>query len=269
MKYKFLLLTSILSFIAPLAFSVPLDDLVSAAHAAQLRSSGELIIETQLKNPSPKLLPKNSELNQFVSVIIKSLKPGMLVETLYLYKKPDKYRTSSDIWDITQKTGISNQTMALSSLTGTQYFSVSRNEMRTFYEYSSVIDGEKTKKPLPDPFFTHPPDTLTLFAQQKDLTFGDNIYRYTYVISNNAVFFAQENMTSMNIGIFPAIGKNNLRSVMSVFDCGDSILIYAVSMAKAASVPGMADRISSSFSSRAEAILKWFAGRLDKEIFIN
>jgi hypothetical protein len=54
---------------------------------------------------------------------------------------------------------------------------------------------------------------------------------------------------------------------MAVIDCGDSILIYAVSMVNSLSVPGLRDRITGSFSSRAEAILKWFTGRLDTVLF--
>ena len=251
---------------------MPLENLVSAAHAAKLRSEaadGGLIMEIQLKNPSPKLLPRNIELNRSVNAAINELKPNTLVETLYLYNKPEKFHTSAAAWDNKLKIGVLNQTLAVSSLAGTQYFSASRNAMRTFYEYSSVIDGQQTKKPLPDPVYNYLPDSLTLIARQKDLTFADNIYQYTYQISKDVIFFTQENITAMSYGIVPVIGKNNLRSVMAIIDCGDSVLIYAISMAKAFSVPGMADRISSSFSNRAEAVLKWFTGRLDREIFAN
>ena len=48
---------------------------------------------------------------------------------------------------------------------------------------------------------------------------------------------------------------------MAVIDAGDSLLIYAAAMAKTASVPGMGDRIGSSFTNRVKAILKWFVGR--------
>jgi len=263
-KLMFLLLLAIIS---PCVFSVPLENLVTASQAAALRSSGELIMEIQLKNPSPKMLPLNNELRQSVNSVVNSLKPNTLVEALYLYKKPEKFITSADSWDLSSKIRVLNQTLALSSLTGTQYYSASRSTLRTFYEFSGVIDGPNTKKPLPDPVYNHFPESITLYAQQIDLSFGDNIYRYLYQISDDIIFFAQENMTPMNYGIITAIKKNNLRSILAVIDCGDSILIYAVSMTKTISLPGMADRISSSFSSRAEAVLKWFTGRLDSEIF--
>jgi hypothetical protein len=68
----------------------------------------------------------------------------------------------------------------------------------------------------------------------------------------------------MNAGIIPAVGKNKLRSLVAVIDAGDSLLVYAASMARAVTIPGMGERIGSSFTNRAEAILKWFAGRADR-----
>jgi len=253
-------------------FAVPLENLVSAAHARQLRAaaagseSGDLIIQTHFRNTALVLMPRNSDLQRIVSIAQNALNPNIIVESLYLYKKPEKYHTAPDSWDNAQRTGIFNQTLALSTLTGIQYFSTSRSEMRTFYEYSGVIDGPQTKKPIHDPVYAQP-TPLTLHARQIDLTFGDNIYRYEYTVSRDAIIFTQENMTTLSVGIIPVIGKGNLRSVMAIIDCGDSILIYAVSMVNAISVPGLRDRISNSFNSRAEAVIKWFSGRLEKEIF--
>jgi len=242
----------------PCVFSLTLEELTGAETAKRLQSGA--VSETQLGKPALKFLPALPELRQFVSNSMNSLEPTLAVETLYLYKKPD----SAANWNDSLKTALFNQMTALSTLTGIEYFSVTRNTMRTFYEYSSVIDGQTSKKPLPDPVFNKPPAQYTLLARQKDLTFGDNIYRYEYRAAESALFFIQENMTSMNYGIIPAVGKNKLRSVLAVIDCGDSLLIYAVSMAKAASVPGMTDRIGNSFKNRADAVYKWFASGADK-----
>lgn len=248
-------------------FSVPLGSLVSSSNAETLRSTEKMIIETQIKNPVPKLLPQNEELRQFVGKIKSSLNPGMSVEALYLYKKPESFHSSADKWDEKQKTEVFNQIMAVSTLSGIQYYSPSRNIMRTFYESSFAVDGPAAKNPVTDPVFTQLPAEFTLYAKQKDLTFGENIYRYDSVITKDAVFFVQENVTTLSYGIVPAIGKGNLRSIIAVIDCGDSLLVYAMSMAKAMSLPGMGDRISSSFSNRAEAVLNWLTGRLNSEIF--
>jgi hypothetical protein len=252
--FSLFLFTSII----PCVFSLTLEELIGVETANRLRSGA--VSETQLGKPALKFMPALPDLRQFVSNSMTSLEPTLAVETLYLYKKPN----SAVIWNDGLRTALFNQMTAISTLAGIEYFSATRNAMRTFYEYSSVIDGQSTKKPLPDPVFDKPPALYTLFARQKDLTFGDNIYRYEYKTTGGALFFIQENMTSMNYGIIPAVGKNKLRSVLAVIDCGDSLLIYAVSMAKAASVPGMTDRIGNSFKNRTDAVYIWFVSGADK-----
>jgi len=251
-------------------FAVPLDSLVEPAIAAKLRDSGSSITETQIKNPALRLLPAFPPLGKFVSDVMSALEPDVAVETLYLYKKPASSGEdgSPQSWTSEQRSALFNQILALSSLSGIQYYSATRKTMRTFYESSVVIDGPQTKKPLPDPTFEQPPEAFTLYARQKDLTFGDNIYRYDFVTTAEAFFFVQENLTALNAGIIPAVGKNRLRSVFAIIDTGDSLLVYAVSLTRAASVPGMGDRIGNSFSNRAEAVLKWFGERADS-VFLS
>jgi len=244
-------------------FSASLEDLVDQGMAASLRATPEPVIELQMKNPSPRLMPKHEELQRFVRETLRSLEPNILVETLSLYQRPRSSRQTTDTtgWSRDEQTGIFNQLTALSTLTGIQYYSESRKAMRTFYESSTVIDDPAKKKPLTDPTFAVCPDSLSLYARQKDLTFGDNIYRFEYHTGADIILFSQENLSSMNLGIIPAIGKNKFRTVMAVIDTGDSLLIYAAAMARTASVPGMGDRIGASFTNRVKAILKWFVGR--------
>jgi hypothetical protein len=254
-----LALLFLLSFVIPCVFSEPVEDLIGHDNVIRLLSGAAS--ETQVGKPMLKLLPDLPELRQFVTGSMTALEPTVTVETLYLYTK---HGSSAASWNDAQRAALFNQMLAISTLTGIEYFSASRNKMRTFYEYSSVIDDPSTKKPLPDPVFEQPPTQYTLYARQKDLTFGDNIYRYDYTAAKDALFFIQENMTSLNYGIITAVGKNRLKSVMAVIDCGEHLLIYAVSMAKAASFPGMADRIGNSFKNRADAVYKWFASGANK-----
>jgi hypothetical protein len=259
-KSIFLIFTAFI-FI-PCVFSIPLEN-IAPNQAVRLRSNAEFITEVQTKNPSPKLLPVDNEFRQFFTRNMETLNPNIMVESLYLYKKPQNSHRPSDSWDNAQKTGLFNQLLAISTLTGIQYYSASRGTMRVLFEYSSVIDGPDTKYPLPDPVYSVLPAELSLYSRQTDLTFGDNIYRFNYTAAQNGIFFVQENITDLKLSIVPAIGKGNLRSVMAVFDCGDSLLIYIASMAKSVSVPGMGERIGASFSNRAEAILKWYTARAD------
>jgi hypothetical protein len=239
-------------------FSASLEELTGAGRAAALRAAAEPLAEVQLKTPSPRLLPRHGELERFAAENQSNLDPNIIVETLSVYHKP---RAAE--WDKIEQTSLFNQLVALSTLAGIQYYSHSRKAMRVFYESSGVIDSPANKNPLPDPLYAALPDSLVLYARQKDLTFGDNIYRYNFHTGKDYIFFVQENLTVMNSGIIPAIGKNKLHSLVAVIDSGDSLLIYAAAMAKTVSFPGMGDRIGASFTNRAIAILKWFDGQAD------
>ncbi|GHU71389.1 hypothetical protein FACS189450_07340 [Spirochaetia bacterium] len=252
----------------PLA-AATLEELVGAEQAAALKAAvaaGGTLTEVQLKNPAPRLVPQHAGVRRIVDETTKSLDPSLFVETLSLYAKPAA--SSRPVWSAVEKTDLFNGALALSTLSGIQYYSASRKTMRTFYETSQVIDGPETKRVVSDPVYainsSDASAALKIYARQKDLTFGDNVYQYDYRAEEDFLLFIQENLTTMNAGIIRAMGKNKLRSLIAVIDAGDCLLIYAVSMAKASSLPGLGERIGNSFTNRAEAILKWYAGQADK-----
>jgi hypothetical protein len=242
-------------------FSVSLEDLIGPEQIAAFAAGEEIISGVQLKNPRPVLVPRYGEVRRLVDELMRTLKPGLFAESLYLYAKPSG---AAPRWTVEERRNLYNETLALSTLSGIQYYSASRKSMRTFYEYSQVIDGPETKRVLPDPAYAAPPRTLTVYARQKDLTFGDNIYKYEYLAGDDFLIFVQENLSSMNVAIITAVGKHKLRSVVAVIDAGDYLLVYAASMAAAASLPGLGERIGNSFTNRAAAVLKWFSGRADR-----
>jgi hypothetical protein len=246
-------------FGAPL-FSASLEELIGPERLAAFAAGEEIISGVQLKNPRPALLPRHGELQRLIGELMRTLNPGLFAESLALYAKP----AAAPRWTAEERRNLYNEALALSSLSGIQYYSASRKAMRTFYEYSRVIDGPETKKVLPDPVFADPPRMLTVYARQKDLTFGDNIYQYNYLAGDDSLIFVQENLSSLNVAIVTAVGKHKLRSVVAVIDAGDQLLVYVASMAAASSLPGLGERIGNSFTNRAQAVLKWFSGRADK-----
>jgi hypothetical protein len=225
-------------------------------------TAGTRLMEVQFRDIRFRLIPRHEDVRRLVETIRGDLDPSVMVETLHLYQKPGKAEKSG--WTQAEFAALYNETLAISTLQGIQYFSASRGPMRLFYETSAVIDGPSTKINLPDPSYRNPPAELTLFARQKDSTFGDNIYQYKYLSLPGALVFVQENLTGLNAGIIPAVGKNRLHSVLALFDAGDYLIIYAVSMAKAAALPGLRDRIGNSFSNRAEAIIQWLISGADR-----
>ena len=243
------------------AFSLSLDELIGTSLSGALYS-GEKPVSAQFKDIKPQLVPRHGVLLQLMEAVRQDLNPGVMVETLHLYKKPPSAEKTA--WSAREEIELFNSILALSTLSGLEYYSASRGTMRTFYETSYVVDGPSTKKVLEDPVYSRLPGELTVFAQQKDLSFGNNIYQYDYFTAPGALIFIQQNNSSLTYGIVPAVGKNKLRSIVAILDAGEYILVYAASMAKAASLPGMKERIGESFSNRAIAVLNWFSNQADE-----
>lgn len=257
MKVKIAVTLVFLICVTAGVFSQSLENFIDSKYIAQLRS-GEIVTQAQYRNISPALLPGHQAVRGMISQIIADLAPNVMVEALCCYKKP-----SARNWNEAERAAVFNQLTAISALAGIRYFSASRNAMRIFYETSAVIENPENKRIIPDPVFASPPPFLTLYARQKDSTFGDNIYRYDFRSDPGSVFFSQENVTPITYGIIPAVGRGRLRTVGALIDTGDSILIYVASMARAVTTLGIGDRIGQSFGNRAEAILKWFASGMD------
>ncbi|GMO42851.1 MAG: hypothetical protein Pg6C_04470 [Treponemataceae bacterium] len=242
-----------------------LSNLVDEQRAAALLR-GEKINLLQYKDPQPVLAPRADIAQTKARELIQDLKPSFFTESLFLYKKP---APRARPWTESERSALYNQALALSSLAGLEYYSASRGEMRVFYETSNAVMESDGKIAVPDPVYAVPPPKLTIYARQKDLSFGDNIYRYDYYAYSDSLILVQENITALSYGIIPAVGKNKLRSMVAAIDADEYILLYVVSAAKAASVPGMTDRVGKSFSNRADAIIKWFSGQAEKAFKAN
>ncbi|MCL2381723.1 MAG: hypothetical protein FWC64_09060 [Treponema sp.] len=242
-------------------FGLGLEALVDPQYADALRG-GERPVLVQFGSPTPRLIPRHDFLRQHIEAVRRELGPSVMVEILYLYRKPPHAQTT--VWTAEEKASLYNELLALSTLAGIQYFSASRGGMRTLYENSQVIDGPATRRPLPDPVFAHPPAELSVYVRQKDLTFGDNVYQYNFFTAPGILIATQRNLTPLSVGPITAVGRNNLRSTVAILDAGQYILVYTVSMARAAALPGMRDRVGNSFISRAAAIIQWFSDRADR-----
>ena len=207
------------------------------------------------ENQTLQLLP-NITIAKEAPFVQSAVQDPFFLETLYLYKKSEK-TSANDIQ------GISIILRSLSHLEGIQYYSASRKTMRTLYEKSYVIDGIKTKNKIPDPV-QGSADGLVVTALQKDMTFGQNIYEYTYKETDDAIAFYSHNMESMRYDLIKLIDSNNLHVSLVVQDLGDYLLIYGLTSAKFIAIPGIDKKINESMLNRSEAIYKWFISEYEK-----
>jgi hypothetical protein len=265
-KTVFLLVVVSVFASAP-AGALSLEELLDPVRAEALER-GDVLTGLQLRDPAPRLSLRNPRLAALTERLMAEVRPSMMAENLRLYRKREGAGGAGTGagWTEAERRAVYNRALALSSLAGLEYYSSSRGAMRVFYETSQVIDGPDSRQPLADPHYAEPPEHTVLYARQKDLTFGDNIYRYECYAWEDAIVLVQENMTAMTIGIIPAIAKHRLRSLAVIVDAGPYLVLYTFVLARAASLPGMGTRIGASFTTRIDAIAAWFQRQADRAL---
>lgn len=258
MRNAFLMIGILLSLAISTVHSASLDELVGAQQAKALREAS--VKKMQVRSAKTALTPK-SDGGERTAAEVERFDPSVVVEALYLYKKPAAAQGKA--WTDAERTLIFNVLRSLSTLSGIEYFSASRGRMRVFYESSYVVEGPEASAALPDPVVDSVPGRSTLYAVQRDLSFGENRYRYDYAAGDADISFVQMNLTTMSYGFVPVLGKERLKTIVLLSDTDEGYLLYAVSAARAALVPGLNDKIKNSFSNRADAIYRWFSSRAD------
>jgi hypothetical protein len=240
-------------------FSLSLGELLEEDVAGRLIAEGEVTRDGN--DAELNITPRYEPLTHLLRQNREALRPNVIMESLYLYTKPSA--ANREVWTAQERGAVYNETLALSKLAGLEYFSRRRNRMHILYESSRIVDKTDMKRTLPDPVYETPPSRLELTARQKDTTFGDNVYLFTYTADEAAFIVTQENVSTIMLAIVPVIGKNNLHSVVALIDAGPYLLIYSVSLARVILLPGIRDRMYTSIGNRTAALLTWFSRRAD------
>lgn len=185
--------------------------------------------------------------------------PPFFCETLYLYNKDADRKNPSGFE--TARIGVILR--SLSRLEGIEYFSTSRQKMRTLYSSSYAVASPENRKKIDDPV-TGGADGKTIFALQKDLTFGEYLYRYDYRETADSVAFYSRNIDSLKYSLLKLINPERMRISLVVQDLGDYMLIYSLTRVDFFAVPGIEGKINASFTTRAEAVYKWFIDEYER-----
>lgn len=221
--------------------------------AARVLAAGQdLRASSTGRNASLSLVPSHPAARSLAASVM-SEKPDVVVEALFLWKKPAVKDKD------TEKLAAYNVLRSIGSLTGIEYYSASRKTMRLFYESSTLIYGPDDRTPLPDRALSALPAAERLYARQKDLSFGDNVYSYDLSSGPDWLQSLSVNLTTMRYGIIPVAGPGDLRVRALVIVADDAVIFYAVSSAKATVIPGVRAKLEASFGNRAAAIYSWFA----------
>lgn len=179
--------------------------------------------------------------------------PIFNMDVVYLVKK-EKLNKKKDILRILQ---------SISTLKGLQYYSTSRKKMRLLYKDSYVVKREKMNDgtfkytKTEDPTGENP-DGLSIYACQEDLTFGKNIYQYTYFKEELGVGVLVSNIEPLYYSIFKVLNARDVNSYLVIYEIQDYLLVYASTKAKFKKVIGFETKIKNSFMTRLDAMSQWF-----------
>ncbi|PKL09305.1 MAG: hypothetical protein CVV51_04535 [Spirochaetae bacterium HGW-Spirochaetae-7] len=237
---------------------VPLSACIEPSVATRLLAGESMRASSAGRSAAPSLAPRHGAAAG-TGAALQAEAPDVIVEALFLWKKP------RPVDPVAGALAVYNVLRAIGSLQGLEYWSASRGAMRLLYEYSSLVAGPDDRTPVRD---THlpslPADAETLFARQKDLSFGDNIYRVSLSTGPGYTAWNSTNLTGMRYGIVPVASPGVVNVRLLVIDTDEGLIFYTVSSAKAAVLPGVRAKLESSFGNRAEAVYTWFSRELAK-----
>ena len=226
---------------------------LSTAQHDMLQSEREVLLFT-FDPEAPALSP--TVLTQSVEHLWSASAPHLLVEGLFLIP------LSVSEQEKAQALTLYNISRAISTLTGIQYYSASRKEYRTFYTHSYAIDNPEQEQQLPDPLVNKIPAADTQYINQRDLSFGENIYRANYTHAESITTLTLTNVHPVYYSIFRLTKAEGLRTFFAIIPTDAGILFYGASFINADAFFGLKNKVVRSFSNRLTAISTWYTAQL-------
>lgn len=231
------------------------NDILDTDTLSLLEQDGE-ILRFLKQDEKLSLIPAVSSRQQ-VREDYSQLNPTIGVEILLLFKnvKPNLDSREGIL-------SIYNVLRSISTLEGIEYYSVTRDRMRTLFYESYVIDSPDDKNKRPDPIVSYIPGQSSIYVYQNDSTFGENVYIVNYRYYGNHVSMEMQNMNTIWYFILPLVDPDKLKYYIMVIPEQDNILFYGIIAANALNLFGIAESKAESFYNRIKAIANWFIGRL-------
>jgi hypothetical protein len=221
----------------------------------RVMSEGELRNSLHGDSP-PQLIPDVSARGE-IEARIRELELTVGTEVLSVYRNE-----AVDFDSPESRLQIYNILRSMSTMEGIEYYSASRERMRTLFSGSYVVDGPDAEKRLPDPVVREIPAYSKLYVLQEDLTFGENIYAMEFRYSGDYFLLDSTNLTTMHYFFFPMVKPENSVTLILLIPAGEEILFYGAVGAHTMRLLGLARSREDSFYNRLKAIYGWFTERM-------
>ena len=157
-----------------------------------------------------------------------------------------------------------NLLRSVSRMKGIEYYSMSWKRMRTLFLESYAVDDPIVRNRLPDPLVEEIPPSAFLYILQKDLNFGQNLYRSEYLYEEGILALRNENLTPMRYLGMTLIPPMQSLTWLVLIPHGGDLLFYGLSCARTGRFLGLEKNAQDSFYNRLKAIYGWFTAEVEK-----
>jgi hypothetical protein len=246
-----------------------LADYLTPATLSLLINSGEVKLAFK-GTEEPALFPKLDN-KASVTQLVKELDPTIGLEYLLLYSPHPSSPSQTPAQSIQKPFSpdllrISNALRAVSTLKGIEYYSASRQKMRTFFNEAYVIDSPASRNRLSDPQVTVIPAREEIFIFTNDSTLDDNILSVIYTWNNEYMSMFMQNLTTVWALFIPAIQPGGFKTLLIVLPVKEGLLFYGLCCIKTVNLFGLAEKKGeASTYNRLVAFFKWFKTNYEKK----
>ncbi|MFP4301119.1 MAG: DUF6675 family protein [Spirochaetaceae bacterium] len=231
---------------------------ILSAPAAQERGEEETAFYTD--RPTFTLAP-DTRFTDTLSEQIADLDPRLGIEARFYLPVPPEILEQSDF-----ELELYNILRSVSTMEGIEYYSASRDRMRTFYHDSYAVSGPEGDDRVSDPLVSRIPREERVYVFQRDSSFGKNVQQLDYTHIEGNFLIRMENLTTMFYnGFIPLVGDGNLLTYLIVEPQEEGIVFYGHLAVKVGALFGMEDRARNSFYNRIKALYDWFTQRMEEE----
>jgi uncharacterized protein DUF6675 len=182
------------------------------------------------------------------------------VEALFLIDLPEGLSANPD-----KDLLLFNLMNRVSTLSGIEYYSASRERMRTLFVQAYRVDKEGSTVPLEDLHYQTVPASGKQIIFQEDKTFGRNYVETEYIYKEGRFLMQVRNLTTMRYYFLPLVRPGNFRMNLLILPEGDQLLFYGVSSVDSASLFGIEKSKKDSFYNRIKAMYGWFDALIQAE----
>jgi hypothetical protein len=253
---RFWLVAISIAFAAVMAHAAdPLAGYVGSESLPRLRA-GEAVKAALAENAGPLLVPAVDSAAS-ISADVLALRPSVGAELLTILPGAGQSLDSPE--GLLQ---LSNALLAVSTMKGITYWSVTRGKQMVLFLQSYAIDSPSLPSPLPDPSISEVPTRKDLVTIQEDSSFGKNTYAEHLTAARDHLHVKTENLSTITFLFVPLIQPHGFVSHVVVVPSGKDVLFYGLAYLKSGVPLGDRSSRTQSLENRLTAMAGWVAKRI-------